>query len=100
MALRIVFDDSEFGEHLLRLTVMDTDGKLVCADEDVHFYLDQPPASSPLLPESVRRIATWCIVRRLMEIELKLYGEYAIDLSLDGQPPLRTTFYVYPPQDA
>lgn len=84
------------GEHTLRLTVLDTDGKFLCDDKDFRFCLQPPPAPSPLFPEHVHRIATLCIVRHLAEIELTLYGEYAIDLSLDDQIPLRTPFYVYP----
>jgi hypothetical protein len=98
VALRLLFDDSEFGRRLFRLTVMDTDGRTLAQNV---YYLDIDAASLPL-QESFHPAATLCLVRPLGEIELRSYGEHAIDLALDDQPASRTTFYVYPspPQGA
>ena len=96
---RVRFDESErTGKHQLRLTVLDIDGRTLA---EVHVGLDlpAPPTVTPERPELFRAVATVCITFPITGMELRSYGEHAIDLALDGRPPLRTPFYVYPPQN-
>jgi hypothetical protein len=99
-AVRLRLDDSErVGQHRLRLTVMDIDGRTL-GEAFVDFQMPEPPVAAPGQPELFRPIATLCITFPITGMELKSYGEHAIDLALDGEPLLRTPFYVYPPQNA
>lgn len=94
---RIRLDESErSGAHHIRLTVLDTDGRIL-GDASVDFQMPEPPADAPGRPELFRPIASLCISFPIMGMELRSYGEHAIDLALDGQPARRTPFYVYLP---
>lgn len=97
LATRLIFEDTdEPGEHTLRLTVMDSDGRFLCDDICAQFYLHPPPAAESSLPEFVRRAAPLALVVPLPNLELKVHGEFALDIALDRQPPLRCSFFVYP----
>ena len=96
---RIRLDESErSGPHTLRITVLDIDGRIL-ADAVATLQMPDPPVAAPGQPELFRPIATLCITFPITGMELRSYGEHAIDLAWDGQPPLRTPFYVYPPQN-
>ncbi len=84
------------GKHRIRLTVLDIDGRIL-GEAFVDFDLGKPPVAAPERPESFHPAAILCITFPITGMELKSYGEHAIDLALDAQPVLRTPFYVYPP---
>jgi len=83
---RIAFDDSEVGNHNLTFRVLDVDGRV----------LGEAKAAFQLPKEMLRTTATMCIVFPINGMELKSFGEHAIDIHLDGKSSLRTSFYVQP----
>ena len=87
LACRLRFDRSWAGDHNLKVTVVDPDGR-VLAQMVVSFRLDRglfQPA------------ATMNLVFPISGMELRTQGEHAIDLILDDRPALRTPFYVTRP---
>jgi hypothetical protein len=85
LAVRARFGPEEAGDHELRVTVADTDGRI----------LAQMRVAFRLPPESFRPTTTMSIVFPISGMELRGAGEHVIDLILDGQAPLRTPFQVH-----
>jgi hypothetical protein len=83
-AVRASFDESETGNHKLTVRVLDIDGR-VLGEALVEFQLPK---------ESFQPTSTLCIAFPISGMELRSYGEHAIDLILDGISTLRTPFYV------
>lgn len=83
-AVRASFDESEIGNHRLILRVLDIDGR-VLGEAEIAFQLQK---------ESFQPTVALCIAFPISGMELKSYGEHAIDLVLNGRSLLRTPFYV------
>jgi hypothetical protein len=84
LACRLRFDRDLAGDHNLKVTVVDPDGRV----------LGQMIVSFRLAPESFGPTATMNLVFPITGMELRALGEHAIDLILDERPALRTPFYV------
>jgi hypothetical protein len=84
LAVRARFDSEEPGDHELKVTVADTDGRI----------LAQLKGPFRLPPGSSRLPVTMNLTFAIPGMELRCDGEHVIDLILDGRSPLRTPFYV------
>lgn len=77
VALRIRFSKTESGEHKVRINIVDEDGKTVVPPMEANVsvqFKDKPLTS----------IATNMIVN-LQGLKFQKYGEFAIDLAIDGK---------------
>jgi hypothetical protein len=84
LACRLRFDHTEVGEHHLKVTVADTDGRV----------LGQMMVAFQLGTQLFTPSATLNVVFPISGMELRHAGEHTIDLILDDRPPIRTPFYV------
>jgi hypothetical protein len=84
LACRLRFDQGETGDHQLKVTVADTDGRI----------LGQMTVEFQLFQNLFKPSATMNLVFPMSGMELRSVGEHTIDLALDDCPPLRTPFYV------
>lgn len=84
LACRLRFDPAEAGQHQLKVTVADTDGRI----------LGQMMVAFQLLQTLFNPSATMNLVFPISGMELRHTGEHTIDLILDGHPPVRSPFYV------
>lgn len=85
--MRARFNADDAGAHQLRLTVLDIDGR----------SLAEMTASIRIPPLSDHQTTTLCIAFPISGMELRSYGEHAIDLALDEHSVLRTPFFVEKP---
>jgi hypothetical protein len=87
IALRIRFNSSEKGEHEVVFNFVDIDGKHMLPTAkgviNVHFQNGQPSASANS-------------IINVQMVKLEKYGEYAIDLSIDGQTQASLPLFVLP----
>jgi hypothetical protein len=84
LACRLRFDPGEAGEHRLKATVADPDGRV----------LGQMIVSFQLFPNLFTPAATMNLVFPISGMELRSVGEHAIDLVLDDRQTLRSPFFV------
>ncbi len=84
LACRLRFDEGEAGEHRLKLTVVDRDGRV----------LGQMMVGLNLPTELFRPTARVSITFPISGMDLVHSGEHAIDLVLDDGEPIRTPFDV------
>jgi hypothetical protein len=84
LACRLRFRPDEAGDHELKMTVGDPDGR-VLGQMVVSFRVDR----SPVHPE-----ASLAIVFPVFGMDIHCAGEHMIDLILDGGPELRMPLYV------
>jgi hypothetical protein len=84
LACRLRFDPGEAGDHQLKATVADTDGR-VLGQMSVAFQLFKKPSN---LSSSMN------LLFPISGMELRHAGEHTIDLILDDRPALRTPFFV------
>jgi hypothetical protein len=84
LACRLRFEPGEAGEHQLKVTVADPDGRV----------LGLMMVAFQLFPQVFTPAATMNLVFPISGMELRSAGEHAIDLALDDRPPLRTPFYI------
>jgi hypothetical protein len=84
LACSLRFEDTAPGEHELKVTVAERDGRIL-AQMGVLFRLPEEPSRTP---------TTLCIVFPISGMELRCVGEHVIDLMLDGQAPVRNPFQV------
>jgi hypothetical protein len=93
LALRLVFDDSDAGSHLVKVVVTGTDGdQLYKREQGIELPSSEPP---PTLG-TTHAAASLCLIYDLIGVEVKSFGVQAIDVSFDGQPVQQLPFYVYP----
>lgn len=76
LAIKMRFERLEEGRKRIQISFVDTDGSAVMptldAGTDVHF----PPGESSV---------TACLVLQLQQLKLPNFGEYSIDLAVDGR---------------
>ena len=84
LACRLRFDLGEDGDHQLKVTVADPDGRI----------LGQMMVAFQLFPRMFAPAATMSLVFPVSGMELQSAGEHAIDLTLDDRRTTRTPFYV------
>ncbi|MEI6715628.1 MAG: hypothetical protein WCO60_17870 [Verrucomicrobiota bacterium] len=82
--VRACFSPEEVGQHQLILRIVDPDGRT----------LGEMTISLSLSKESFDPKFTLSITFPINGMELRCFGEYAIDLLLDNEEPIRTAFYV------
>ncbi|MCX5695040.1 MAG: hypothetical protein NTW18_00030 [Candidatus Omnitrophica bacterium] len=76
VALRIRFDSIERGEHKIAVNFVDLDGKNII-----------PPMNGPInvnFPDG-QRSGSANLVLNIQGLKLEKYGEYSIDLAIDGR---------------
>jgi len=76
VALRIRFQMTERGQHRLTLHLVDDDGNLVVPAIEGAFGVEMPGNS---------QIASANLVLNLGQLQFNNYGEYAINLAIDGR---------------
>ena len=89
IALRIRFDNIERGSHGIVVNFVDMDGKHIIPSANgtinIHFSDQQRSGSANL-------------VLNLQMVRLESYGEYAIDLAVDGRKEASLPLFVRAPQ--
>ena len=76
IALRLRFDSIEKGEHAITVNFVDSDGKHII-----------PPAKSAIkigFPEE-QRYGSANLILNIQQLKLEKFGEYSIDLAIDGR---------------
>jgi len=84
VAFRVRLEDIAPGQHKIKFTVADTDGRV----------LVQGGADISQTKEAPHRSWSACIAVPTTGMELRCAGEHVIDLILDGEEPVRTPFRV------
>jgi hypothetical protein len=87
LACRLRFDAAEAGHHALKVTVADTDGRV----------LAQLTATFLIAPVPPRPTDSLNIVFPISGMELRCGGEHVIDFVLDDVPALRVPFRDFSP---
>jgi hypothetical protein len=82
--VRAYFSPDEIGIHRLILRIVDPDGRT----------LGEMNLELSFVEESFDPKLTLCIALPINGMELRCLGEYAIDLILDDNEPIRMPFYV------
>jgi len=85
LAVRIRFDKIEEGLKKIKISFVDSDGKLIMPAIEAQIGV-QVPQNLPC--------ATAQIVSIMMQLILPNFGEYAIDLAIDGRQEASTPLYV------
>ena len=88
VALRMRFQMTERGQHRLTLHIVDDDGNLVIPAIEGAFSVEIPGHS---------QMASANLVLNLGQLEFKNYGEYAINLAIDGRQEATLPFWVRQP---
>ena len=76
LAVKMRFDKEEAGQKRLRLLICDDDGKLVLPAMEVPITVNMPPGVESNTIQVVANIAG---------MKIESFGEYSIDLELDGR---------------
>jgi len=87
VALRIRFDSIERGEHKIAVNFVDLDGKNII-----------PPMNGPInvnFPDG-QRSGSANLVLNIQGLKLEKYGEYSIDLAIDGRREGSLPLFVTP----
>jgi len=85
LAIKLRFDKSEVGQRQVRLSIADDDGKLVFPAMEVPVNVVMPPEAQSNTIQVVANIAS---------MKIESYGEYSIDLALDGDHCGTTPLFV------
>jgi len=89
IALRIRFESIERGEHKIAVNFVDLDGKNII-----------PPMNGPInvnFPDG-QRSGSANLVLNIQGLKLEKYGEYSIDLAIDGRREGSLPLFVIPPK--
>ncbi len=76
IALRIRFESIEQGEHKVTVTFVDLDGKNILAPATGNINVNLPDG---------RRSGSANLILNIQRLKLERYGEYSIDLAIDGR---------------
>ena len=76
LAMKLRFERLEEGEKRIRISFVDTDGTAVMPTLDAGTRVTFPPGESSV---------TACFVLQIQQMKLPNYGEYSIDLAVDGR---------------
>ena len=85
VALRIRFDSIERGEHKITVNFVDADGRHII-----------PPANSTINVNfpSEQRSGSGNLILNIQRLNLEKYGEYSIDLAVDGKTAANLPIFV------
>ena len=88
VALRMRFQKTEEGGHKIRISIADEDGKAIIkpVEANINVQIKSTPLSS---------IAT-NMVLNLQRLQFPEYGEYSIDLAIDGRHEASLPLYINP----
>jgi len=89
VALRIRFSRVEAGRHRLTLHIVDDDANMVIPPLQGEFEIQLKPND---------RQATANLVLNLQGLQLLKYGEYAVNLAIDGREEASVPFFVRQPE--
>ena len=76
LAIKMRFERLEEGAKRVRISFMDTDGKPVMPTLDAATQVQFPPGEHSV---------TACLVLQIQQLKLPNFGEYSIDLAIDGR---------------
>ncbi len=76
LAIKMRFERLEEGQKRVRISFMDTDGKAVMPTLDAATQVMFPPDEHTV---------TACLVLQIQQLKLPNFGEYSIDLAIDGR---------------
>ena len=76
VAVKLRFEKIEEGQKRVRLSISDDDGKLVLPAMEIPINVAMPPDA---------RTNTIQVVANIAGMKIEAYGEYSIDLALDGR---------------
>ncbi|MGI8435693.1 MAG: DUF6941 family protein [Chthoniobacterales bacterium] len=85
LAIKLRFERLEEGEKRVRISFMDTDGKAVMPTLDANTQVKFPPDEHSV---------TACLVLQIQQLKLPNFGEYSIDLAIDGRHEASIPLYV------
>ena len=96
LAIKLRFERLEEGQKRIRISFMDTDGTAVMPTLDAGTQVSFPPGEHTV---------TACLVLQIQQMKLPNYGEYSIDLGVDGRHEASIPLFVRPingapPEDA
>jgi hypothetical protein len=85
IAARIRFEKIEEGNHPIKINIMDADGKAICPklEGGISVRVGDDVDSSVVN-----------LILNMQRLEFKAYGQYRIDLAIDGQMQGSLPFYV------
>lgn len=91
VALRLRFSQIEQGSHKMRLNFVDEDGNMVISPLDASVQVNFAQSDAP-------RSSSINMVLNIQRLKLEEYGEYAIDLAVDGRQEVSLPLFVRNPQ--
>jgi hypothetical protein len=92
LAIKLRFERLEEGQKRISISFVDSDGKAVMPMLDAGSQVTFPPGESSV---------TACIVLQIQQMKLPNFGEYSIDLAVDGRHEASIPLFVKqagPPQ--
>jgi hypothetical protein len=87
LAIKLRFERLEEGTKRVRISFMDSDGKPVMPTLDANTQVAFPPNEHTV---------TACLVLQIQQMKLPNYGEYSIDLAIDGRIEASVPLFVRP----
>jgi hypothetical protein len=87
LAVKLRFEKFETGQKRVRLSIADADGKLIFPAMEVPINVVMPPDAQTNTIQVVANIAA---------MKFESFGEYSIDLALDGEHEGRTPLFMRP----
>ncbi len=91
LAIKMRFERLEEGPKRVRISFMDSDGQAVMPTLDANTQVMFPPDEHSV---------TACLVLQLQQLKLPNFGEYSIDLGIDGRHEASIPLFVRPPVGA
>jgi len=85
LAIRLRFTKNEEGQHLIRVTFGDEDGKLVMPPLEATVGVRVAPNESTVVAH---------LILNMQQLILPRFGEYSIDLAIDGRAESTLPLYV------
>jgi len=87
LAIKLRFERLEEGQKRVRISFVNADGHAVMPTLDANTQVMFPPDESSV---------TACLVLQIQQLKLPNYGEYSIDLGIDGRHEASIPLFVRP----
>ncbi len=87
LAIKLRFERLEEGQKRIRISFMDSDGAAVMPTLDAATQVAFPPGEHTV---------TACLVLQIQQLKLPNFGEYSIDLGVDGRHEASIPLFVRP----
>ena len=87
LAIKLRFERLEEGQKRVRISFMDSDGQAVMPTLDANTQVMFPPNEHSV---------TACLVLQIQQLKLPNYGEYSIDLGIDGRHEASIPLFLRP----